>query len=217
RAGPFDTQEVPSDANIQDQGLLGAQEPGGLYLVQMRGPIKPEWLQWLRRKARIISYIPNNAYLVRAPSGGLPGLKSWSAGGPDFVQWVGPYKPNYKVSPRLRMDSPHHMEVTVQLAKSSNIDKDLAALEALSDSKMGPVISLPDFVDVPMSAGREALAQISGMRNVLWIEPATETKMFDERQDQIIAGSMAGNQLAPPMYLNWLHSRGLDSPAGFIV
>src|SRR5262249_45720216 len=77
-----------------------------------------------------------------------------------------------------------------------------------------PVLS---YVDVTLSAGRDAIGQLASMSNVVWIEPAIETRMFDERQDQIIAGNFTGNQLAAPGYLNWLRSRGLDSSANFII
>jgi hypothetical protein len=214
RAGPFDTQEAALDTNIKAPTV---KAQAGLYLVQMRGPIKSEWVEWLEHYFKIITYIPNNAYLVRASSESLAGLKTASAGGPDFVQWVGPYKTEYKMSPRVDLDSPANLALTVQLLKTPDLDQDLGALETLSESGLRHRVSVLNFVDVTISTNRDGITRLAGMRNVLWIEPADETRMFDERQDQIIAGNYLGNQLAAPGYVAWLRSKGLDSPPDFII
>ena len=72
------------------------QSPGdpGAYIVQARGPIDNAFRAMLARSgAQIVSYIPNNAYLVRAPAGVANGL----AGNP-LTQAVIPYEPYYKMS-----------------------------------------------------------------------------------------------------------------------
>jgi hypothetical protein len=216
RAGAFDTQD-DTDSKTGAPDLPASSAPESLYLVQMHGPIKPEWLQWLRRTSNPVTYIPNNAYLVRVSSESLSGLKTAAVGGPDFVQWVGPYKPSYKISPGIRLDSTGYTPVTVQLINTSSLDRDLAAIDAQSESMIGSPESVLNYVDVTVSASPEQIAQLARMSNVLWIEPALETRMFDERQDQIIAGNYSGKQLAPPGYLSWLRSRGLASPADFII
>jgi subtilisin-like proprotein convertase family protein len=72
------------------------QSPGdpGAYIVQARGPIGNAFRAMLAAAgAEIVSYIPNNAYLVRAPSGVATGLT-----GNSLVQAVVPYEPYYKIS-----------------------------------------------------------------------------------------------------------------------
>src|SRR5215471_6994996 len=213
RAGPFDTQQSAADTNAMDT----KHDQPGLYLVQMRGPVKAEWAQWLERNFDLVTYIPNNAYLVRASGESLAALKAADSAGPDFVQWIGPYKSGYKLSPRVSLDSTAILDVTVQLIKTADLDQDLADIETLSESGSGHPVSVLNFVDVTISTNVKGIARLAGMSNVLWIEPATETRMFDERQDQIIAGNYVGNKLAAPGYLGWLHSRGLDSSPDFII
>ena len=75
------------------------QSPGdpGAYIVQANGPIDGAFRAVLAAAgAQIVSYIPNNAYLVRISSGGAAGL----AGQPP-VHSVIPYDPYYKVSAAL--------------------------------------------------------------------------------------------------------------------
>jgi subtilisin-like proprotein convertase family protein len=74
--------------NLQSQGDPGA------YIVQARGPIGNAFRAMLAAAgAEIVSYIPNDAYLVRAPAGVANGL----AGNP-LTQAVTPYEPYYKIS-----------------------------------------------------------------------------------------------------------------------
>ena len=75
------------------------QSPGdpGAYIIQANGPIDGAFRAVLAAAgAQIVSYIPNNAYLVRISSGGAASL----AGQPP-VHSVIPYDPLYKVSAAL--------------------------------------------------------------------------------------------------------------------
>src|SRR5664279_2193447 len=77
--------------NLQSLGDPGA------YIVQAHRPVDTAFRAALAAAgAQIISYIPNNAYLVRISAGGAAGL----AGQPP-VQSVLPYEPYYKISSAL--------------------------------------------------------------------------------------------------------------------
>ena len=76
---------------------LQAQGDPGAYIVQARGPIGPAFRATLAAAgAQMVSYIPNNAYLVTVPKGGAAML----AGEPG-VQAVLPYEPYYKLPASL--------------------------------------------------------------------------------------------------------------------
>jgi len=75
------------------------QAPGdpGAYIVQARGPVDGAFRAALAAAgAQIVSYIPNNAYLVTLSSGGAAGLS-----GQPAVQNVIPYEPYYKLPASL--------------------------------------------------------------------------------------------------------------------
>ena len=60
---------LPFPKNLQAQGDPGA------YIVQANGPINNAFRATLAAAgAQIVSYIPNNAYLVTASAGGAAGL-----------------------------------------------------------------------------------------------------------------------------------------------
>jgi subtilisin-like proprotein convertase family protein len=76
---------------------LRAQGDPGSYLVQARGPIDNAFRSLLKAAgATVVSYIPNNAYLVRASAGMAQQLQS-----DPRTQAVLPYEPYYKLKPTL--------------------------------------------------------------------------------------------------------------------
>ena len=217
RAGAFDTTE----GEPETLSSLSEPQPAGeqLLLVQMIGPIKQEWFDLLQANAEIVSYVPNNAYLVRAGVDGLQRLKDLRLEDKNIIQWSGPFRPAYKIAPELSLESSQETLVTVQLATTDSTPSDIESIAGVSS---GPLISEPtsvlNYTNVRIKADPRRLAEIARMSNVVWIEPWSMPQMLDERQDLIVAGSFIGvNGLAPPGYLNWLHSKRLDSTPDFIV
>ena len=76
---------------------LRAQGDPGSYIVQSRGPVTDAFRSLLGAAgATIVSYIPNNAYLVRASQAVAQQLQA-----APQMQAVLPYEPAYKLSPSL--------------------------------------------------------------------------------------------------------------------
>ena len=93
--------------NLSIPANLRSQTDPGAYIVQSRGAIDNAFRAMLAQAgATIVSYIPNNAYLVRISQGSANGL----AGNP-LTQAVIPYEPYYKMS--------SSMPVTVKQKSSS--------------------------------------------------------------------------------------------------
>jgi subtilisin-like proprotein convertase family protein len=86
--------DTGSPLNFSIPTHLQSQGDPGAYIVQARGPIDAAFRALLARAgAEIVSYIPNNAYLVHAAAGVANGLA-----GNSLVQAVIPYEPYYKIS-----------------------------------------------------------------------------------------------------------------------
>ena len=86
--------DTASPLNFSIPAHLQSQGDPGAYIVQARGPIDNAFRAMLAAAgAEIVSYIPNDAYLVRAPAGVAKGL----ADNP-LTQAVTPYEPYYKIS-----------------------------------------------------------------------------------------------------------------------
>ena len=86
--------DTRNSLNLSIPANLRSQTDPGAYIVQARGPIDNAFRAMLSRAgATIVSYIPNNAYLVRISQGGMNGLAA-----SPMTQAVIPYEPYYKIS-----------------------------------------------------------------------------------------------------------------------
>ena len=221
RAHPFDTTEI--DGEDISTSALGESEVSDaqLYLVQMVGPVKKEWINQLRQEADIVSYIPNNAYLVRARGERLAAIKALTADGRSFVQFAGPYKPEYKLAPEIETSvstsSDRTLSITVQLISSDRLESDLAEISALSSAVIEPPSAAMNYTNVRLRVGADRLGEIARKSDVVWIEPWKAPVLLDEKQGMIIAGLYSGNSLNPPTYLAWLESRGITGSPDFSI
>ena len=189
--------------------------PGrGLYIVQFVGPIQDAWLKALEQTgARTITYVPNNAYVVRADdraAGELARMKeSYS-----FVQWVGDYEPAYKLTPALRAaherGDTQSWQVTVQVIDSDEGQTLIDELKASSREFFGEGRVL-DYRNVTVSIPVSRLAELANNDAVFAIEQFLQIERLDEVQGQIVAGNRSGNVPRGPGYLAWLAGKGFNS------
>jgi subtilisin family serine protease len=216
-AGAFDTTEG-EPAVLNSLGSADASEEQ-LYLVQMIGPIKKQWLKELRSSAEVLSYIPNNAYLVRANSMGIARINNLKADSRSFVQWTGSYKPAYKIAPEISLDSDQQLTATVQLATSHHTREDIQDLVGRSSASIASQpVEVLNYTNLRIRVSARKLADIARISNVVWIEQWTPPQLLDEKQDLIVAGRYdASFHLGAPGYLAWLQTKGLATTPDFIV
>jgi hypothetical protein len=83
-AAQLDTRAAEIQARRKPAGAFSGKR---LHLVQFTGPVRPEWHSALEKTgARIVSYIPENAYLIYGDAAVLGRMQSWAATN-EFVQW----------------------------------------------------------------------------------------------------------------------------------
>jgi len=185
-----------------------------LHLVQFAGPVKVEWLEALKQSgARIVSYIPENAYLIYGDAPSLARMQSWARTS-DFVQWEGEYSHELKVHPNARLTStegrPEVRTFVIQLMAGTDSN---AVTMALIDKLKGPAVrremsSIAPYRNVMVSLRTDQLDTVASQPDVVSIQPYFVPKKRDERQDQIVAGNLTGNVPTGPGYLTWLASKG---------
>ncbi len=228
RNGTVDTDAPvpPAPAGLRQSKGAGEQ----FWLVQFVGPIKPDWLDGLRKDGlEIVSYLPNNAYVVWGVGGAVDTLeRSVAAGG--VRQFSGAYHPAYRLAPSLQGDKtplPERVDVTVQFYLHTGVDASIGAVSALSG---GVLImarqDLGNLADITLSVPSSALPAIASRADVFNVEPFTPPKKNDEVQGQILAGNLAtsGGNVVPsgPGYLAWLTTKGFPTtptsyPVVFVV
>jgi len=98
--------EINDDLKIDDY-LPGTE---GIYLVDLIGPVNPEWREKLEEKGvDIINYVPNYAYEVKMTPELAEDVEDLF-----FVDWVGVYQPEFKLDQDLEPGL-----VTIQMADGS--------------------------------------------------------------------------------------------------
>ncbi len=220
---PLDTrqpEEVESqlEAALRSHEVARAQADGrpvrdGLYLVQLIGPVRDEWLADLAADGlEIVSYIPENAYVVRARGLATAAIAPLTDRH-DFVQYVGDFHPAYRLSQPLHAalasGAGGPVDVTVQVVDGPTIDADLADLRSLA------IVAGPDHArlglrNAELTVDQARLAEIAGREYVFHIEQRNPRVRLDEVQGQILAGNLDGDHAAGPGYLDFLAARGFN-------
>jgi subtilisin-like proprotein convertase family protein len=165
--------EAPLSLGIP-KALRAAGDPGS-YIVQSKGPLDDGFRAELSRAgATIVSYIPNNAYLVRASAGVAQGL----AASPQ-VQTVVAYEPYFKLKPGLLNAAlngiPLPQDAMLNLAVFPDAKEETVAsleklgVEVVSEdrSPFGPVLKVQFNGARPSPAANlTALAQLPGVQAI---------------------------------------------------
>lgn len=200
-----------------------------LHLVQFAGPIKPEWRSALEQTgASIVSYIPNNAYLIYGDAAAVARARSW-AGPESFVQWEGTYRDEYKIHPSARAEDDN--------GRTRSIGTDTFAVQLVADDaensatlgkidqwKLKPVLRdfrVLSYRNLVVTLPAERVKDLAAEPDVISIQPYFEPRKMDERQDQIVAGNLSSGVPSGPGYLSWLASKGFTQEqfdaSGFVV
>ncbi len=189
---------------------VGAFTGRRLHLVHFAGPIKPEWHEALAQTGvKIISYLPQNAYLVYGDAAALARVQGWASAA-NSAQWDGAYLDEYKIHPKAR--SAQTDLFAVQLV--GDAEANAATLQLIDRLKLAPVrnqYEALDYLNIVVSLPPERLNEIASQPDVVSILPYSEPRMLDERQDQIVAGNLTGttpNMPVGPGYLAWLAGKG---------
>lgn len=220
----LDTSKSETQALRKSVGQFACKH---LHLVQFAGPIQAAWREEiLAAGAEIVTYIPENTYLVYGDAAALGRIQALAAAAPH-VQWEGIYLDDYKIHPRAR-------SVDAQ-GRPRNIGTELFAIQLVADAQANAATvallapqelqskwEVLNYVNLVVSLKTaERVRILAAQSEVVSIQPYFVPQKFDERQDQIVAGNLANNGPSGPGYLSWLASKGFTpaqfTASGFVV
>ena len=197
--------------------------------MQFAGPVKPQWLDELKQNGvQIVSYIPENAYLVYGDAAALARMQDW-AGTSEFTQWEGEYGQDLKVHAKARALVSKRSDgkfeaATFAIQLIADTNSNAATLALIDQLKTAPVqinYQLDPYRNLVVSLPSDQLDTIAAQPDVISIQPYVQPKKRDERQDQIVAGNLNGTAPSGPGYLSWLASKGFTQAqfdaSGFVV
>lgn len=208
------TATVPGSlpAGLQIADYTGAV---GLYLVQFKGPVRSEWLASLQDYgARVIQYHAENTYLVALSPSATAGL----AGVPGLRHYI-VYQPAYKLAPALATALPPvdpTLSVVIQLDRGQPWEE-LAAKLLDSDGKPALTAELGDYVDVHAALTPAAIQSLARDPRVIWIEPASQIGLSDERACQILWSGSVPIPRQTPYYRDSLSANQVLDTSAYTV
>ena len=211
RNGSADHPSPATDNHLSIPQHLLAQGDSGAYLAQSRAPLDDAFRSLLKAAgATIVSYIPNNAYLVRASASAAQQV----AANPQ-TQAVVPYQPYYKLKPPLlqmaveQAPLPDDITLNVLLFPDAGAaavsDLKQLGVEVLGEerSPFGPVLRLR-AAGIPVR--RVLSANPAGILSALARLPAVQ--QIELRHPRILANDLsrariavAANSTSPGDYL----------------
>jgi subtilisin-like proprotein convertase family protein len=241
-AVPIDTT---SDSAVKMQEAGAVDSTGRrLHLVHFPGPIKPEGYDaLLKTGVEIVTYIPNNAYLVYGDRASLRRVKN-AARPNGLLQWEAPYGEALKIDPAvgvyLEKGKASQDGVTTQeskQAKGEPQETNLFAIQLYQDPvnnkatrdlidqlKTEPIRSEFDILkyhNIIVAVPKDSIEAIAKRPDVISIQPYILPKKRDERQNQIMAGNIIGNLPNAADYLAYLAGKGFTqaqfTTSGFAV
>jgi subtilisin-like proprotein convertase family protein len=215
-AGPIDTAAAPAGTAAAP---LAAFEGKRLHLVHFAGPVKPEWVEALRKTGvEIVTYLPNNAYLIYGEAAAIGRARAPAAGSAlaAFQDWEGAYLDAYKIDPAARTtDAAGHARaigtayfVVQMVADEQANPATVAVIEGLALGKLLRSERSLNYYNVIAPLPAERVADIAARPEVISIQPYFVPQKLDERQDQIIAGNLTGSVPSNAGYLAWLSGAG---------
>jgi subtilisin-like proprotein convertase family protein len=180
---------IPS--NLKSKGDPGA------YIVQARGPIDAAFRAMLSAAgATIVSYIPNDAYLVTIAAGSAAGL----AGNP-LTQALIPYEPYYKLPPSL-LDAVLNNQPVTELKVAVFPNDAAATATALGNAGVDIV------AEEPSPFGGETFT-VQGVSDVAAVARMSEVQWVEAYRKRVIANDLARvtlgistDTITPTNYMN---------------
>lgn len=188
RSGIITTTEIrPTD---RDQKSLEDNAPvSGLYIFQFRAKVQSSWRDLLNGMGvELISYLPDDAYIVRLNQADLKSLQSL-----PMLQFVGPYRPNYKIQSRLKkMGEEKPIAIRLIVLPDTKVEE-YSQLPLISIQKVAPY-AFGLVIDAQMAPNK--LMALAESPKVLWIERASPVKLYDEVAVKIVGGPNTNSHMA---------------------
>jgi subtilisin family serine protease len=171
----IDTSTQPPKA-IPSAGILTDRK---IYLViQFRDLIHEKTKKEIKRLGgEFLSYIPNQAFVIRAPERSLPALSQL-----QIIQWIGDYTPNLKIDPELFKNDAANEEMPLSIQiKLFRVEggNGLAggSLKRFIEQNQGKILyNERDILKV--SVPRKLIHEIAQWSAVEWIEESRRAELL---------------------------------------
>jgi len=201
-AGPG--PEIPAHLRFAEDRLA---EPG-MVIVQADRPLDEAFRGAVESTgARIVDYVPDHAYVVKAE----PAV--WDAlGGLDSVRWLGRYEPFYKLNPHLaELPRDGERQKLFLLGFRGESLDDAARVIARGGGELVTRYSVGDQEKLTFRIAGNAIdavcTELAHLEAVEWIEPAPAYSLCNDNTAWVCQSGLYEGQ-ATPLYDRGIHGEG---------
>jgi hypothetical protein len=205
RSGAIDTAKPL----LHDEAPESAGDGRGeVVIVQFPGPVTAEQVRALRTAgARIYTYLPYDAYLVRMP----PGMDKARLAALSGASWSGKYQPSSKISPAIAAVSPEKesgsgglRQVMVQVYPDADLEAVVEAMRGLGGAAPLRVAGAgrnPYFSRVRLLLSSEEIAEVrealAALPDVFWIDLEGRKVLRNDNTVWVGQSGASGDQSTP--------------------
>lgn len=152
--------------------------PSRYAIVQFTPTTRPD-ADWLaRRGARVVGFVPNNAFLVEADAGVRAALLAEAR-----IRYVGPWKADYKIGPGLDGGRGDDVTLNIVLFRGESARAQSASAAVLAGDHSPRLPEHGAFpmlrVTVPRTRLADAVAGLAALESVQWIERFDDPKLHN--------------------------------------
>ncbi|MEW6131429.1 MAG: S8 family serine peptidase [Acidobacteriota bacterium] len=222
RRGQIDT--TANEPQIASDLREEKQSSHSLHLVQLFGPPTPDAIERIQATgAKLVTYIPNNAYLIYASESQLAGVRKLHS--TDVIQWQGAFHPFYKLDAHIELNSVAERTFAIELVDAPETSNTLEKIKAVAKTVVMPETQIAGTIQMKIRAESYRMAELAKLSEVVFIEPTAKVRMHDERANQIIAGSVTEETInnikvarpSNPGYLTFLNGLGFNANFDFAI
>ncbi len=180
-------KEIPTFNNIGLEHLNYVGDRNReFYIIHFIGAVREDWKAQIRKLGgKFYGYIPNHSFIVRIPNDKYESVKKLR-----FVNWIGDYKPAYRISPKLL--EPQYAETKKEFGSVKILDKEgtiMLLVEVFEDEDWHIVENriaqldceilaasgrkpYPGYIKIRIPEGKatEIATEIAKMPEVSWVE-----------------------------------------------
>lgn len=156
---------IPAAALLTDQKIY--------LVIQFRDLIQEKMKKELKRLGvEFLSYIPNQAFVIRVPERLLPALSQL-----QIIQWIGDYTPNLKIDPELLKNDAANGEMPISIQIKLFQGEKATRLKRFIEQNQGKILYNEQDI-LKVSIRRKLIHELAQWSAVEWIEESRRPELL---------------------------------------
>jgi hypothetical protein len=176
---------APPSLGADPAKALSFLKPGPqVAILQFSGPVQSDWKDRVEKAGvHPLHYLPDFAFAARGTDAAFQ-----TAARLPFVRWIGPYRPEYRLSPSLPRSGETDALADLEADADASAFVDAAARTGLAATVAGPRL-------IRLRGPAEAIRSLASDDSVRWICPPMRVTLMNDRSRALLGVNAVWNDL----------------------